>query len=48
MKSKNSQRFKPSFITEKLVPVLFVLIFFGLLVVLILIGLSLSGLTPAS
>lgn len=46
MNSKNSQRYKPSTLTEKLVPVLLVLIALGLLAVLVVVGLAVLGLTP--
>jgi hypothetical protein len=46
MRSKNSQRFKPSTLTEKFVPVLLLLILLGLLAVLVVIGLAVLGLTP--
>ena len=46
MSAKNSQRYKPSALTEKLVPVLFALIMLGLLTVLVLVVLAVLGLTP--
>jgi hypothetical protein len=46
MKPKKTQRFKPSTLTEKLVPVLFVLIALGLLAVLVVVGLAVLGVTP--
>lgn len=46
MTSKDSQRFKSSVITAKLVPVLLVLILVGLIAVLVLIVMTLLGFTP--
>lgn len=46
MNTKNSQRYKPSTLTEKLVPILLAVIGLGLLAVLVLVGLAVLGLTP--
>jgi hypothetical protein len=43
-----SKRFKPNVVTEKIVPVLLVLLVVILLAVFIVIGLSLAGVFPAS
>ena len=48
MNSKNSQRFKPSTLTEKFVPVMLVVIALGLLAVLVVIGLAVLGFTPGA
>lgn len=48
MNTKKSQRFKPSNLTEKLVPVLFILILLGLLAVIVVVGLAMVGLTPGA
>ena len=44
----NSKRFKPNLVTEKIVPVLLVLLLMILLAVFVLIGLSLAGVFPAA
>ncbi|GEM_PF-3307987 len=46
MKEKPSQRFKPSALTEKLVPVVLFIILLGLLAVLAITVLALLGYTP--
>ena len=46
MKSKDSQRFKPSTLTEKLVPILLIVIVLGLLAVVVVIGMAVLGFTP--
>ena len=46
MNPRNSQRFKPSTLTEKLVPILLVVIVIGLLAVIAVIALAVLGLTP--
>ena len=46
MSPKKSQRFAPSALTDKLVPVALGLILLGLLAVLVLVGLSVLGITP--
>ena len=43
-----SKKFSPSFITEKLVPILLIILVGVLLAVLVLISLSLFGLIPAA
>lgn len=48
MKAKSSRRFRPSAITEKLVPILLVVILLGLLAVLVVTGLALLGFTPGA
>ncbi len=48
MKPKKSQRFNPSALTSKLVPVLLVLILMGLVVVLVIIGMTILGFTPGA
>ena len=48
MSTKNSQRFKPSTITEKLVPVLLMLILLGLLAVLVIVAMAMLGFTPGA
>jgi hypothetical protein len=48
MNRKQSQRFDPSGWTAKLVPVLLGLILLGLLAVLVLVGLSVLGITPGA
>ena len=45
--NKPSKRFKPSAWTEKAIPVLLALLVLALLTTLVVIGLSLFGLTPA-
>ena len=47
MTEKNSKRFSPSSWTQRLVPVLLVLLALGLMVTLAIVILSLLGLTPA-
>ena len=47
-KPTQSKRFDPSFWTEKLVPVLLGILLFILLAVIVLIGMSLVGLTPGA
>ena len=44
--SRPSKRFDPNFWSERLVPLLFVIILLGLLITLVVVGLSLAGLTP--
>lgn len=46
MKKRTSRRFTPSIWTERVAPVLLVLLVLILLVTLVVIGLSLFGLTP--
>jgi hypothetical protein len=48
MKPKPSRRFNPSVFTEKLVPILLVVILMGLLAVFIVIALALLGFTPGA
>ncbi|HEY3312450.1 MAG TPA: hypothetical protein VGK00_12490 [Anaerolineales bacterium] len=48
MSTKKSQRFKPSSLAEKFVPVLFALILLGLLAVIVLVVLAMLGLTPGA
>ena len=48
MKEKPSPHFNQSFITKILVPVLLVVILIGLLAVLVVIALTLFGLTPGA
>ncbi len=43
---KKSKRFTPSKWTEYLVPILLILLLIGLLATLVIVALSLSGLTP--
>jgi hypothetical protein len=43
---KPSKRFNPSTWSERLVPVLLGLLALGLLITLVIIGLSVAGLTP--
>lgn len=43
-----SKRFSPSIITEKLVPILLIMLIVALLAVLIIVGLSLLGGTPSA
>jgi hypothetical protein len=43
-----SKRFKPNLVTEKIVPVLLVLLLVILLAVFVVIGLSLAGVFPAA
>lgn len=45
---RHSNRFSPSSVMEKLVPILLVLLVFVLLIVLVIIGLSLLGATPSA
>lgn len=45
---KPSARFSATFWTEKIIPALLALLVLGLLAVLVIIGLSLLGLTPAA
>ena len=47
MTEKNSKRFSPTTGTRRLVPVLIVLLALGLLVTLVIVILSVLGLTPA-
>jgi hypothetical protein len=47
MEKKESKRFTPSTWTQRLVPVLLVLLALGLLVTLAIVILSVLGLTPA-
>ena len=47
MMKHTSKRFTPSAWTERLVPILLFLLVLTLLVTLVVIGLSLFGLTPA-
>jgi len=44
--SSPSKRFDPNFWSERLVPLLLILILLGLLITLVVVGLSLLGLTP--
>jgi hypothetical protein len=46
--TSRSKRFKPNLVTEKIVPVVLVLLLVILLAVFIVIGLSLAGVFPAS
>ena len=48
MKAKPSQRFIPTVITEKLVPVMLVVILLGLLAVFLVTALALFGFTPGA
>lgn len=48
MSRKQSQRFNPSGWAQKLVPVLLALILLGLLATLVLVGLSVLGITPGA
>ena len=43
-----SKRFKPNLVTEKIVPVVLVLLLVLLLAVFVVIGLSLTGVFPAA
>ena len=43
-----SKRFKPNLMTEKIVPVLLVILLIALLAVFVIIGLSLAGFFPAA
>ena len=43
-----SKRFNPNVITEKIVPILLVILFIALLAVFVIIGLSLAGFFPAA
>jgi hypothetical protein len=43
-----SKRFKPTLVTEKIVPVLLVLLLVILLAVFVVIGLSLAGVFPTA
>ena len=43
-----SKRFNPNLMTEKIVPVLLVILLIALLVVFVIIGLSLAGVFPAA
>ena len=45
---RHSKRFSPSFVTEKLIPVLLVMLIVVLLAVFVIIGLSLMGGTPSA
>jgi len=47
MTEKKSKRFSPSAWTQRLVPIIFVLLVLGLLVTLVIVILSILGLTPA-
>lgn len=47
-KHRYSKRFSPSFITEKLVPILLVMLIVILLAVFVIIGLSLLGVAPSA
>ena len=47
-KPTRSKRFDPSFWTEKLVTILLGILLFILLAVIVLIGMSLVGLTPGA
>ena len=44
--TSRSKRFKPNLVTEKVVPVLLVLLLMILLAVFVVIGLSLAGVFP--
>ena len=46
MSLRPSMRFSPTSVTEKLVPLLLVVIVLGLLAVFVVIGLAVLGLTP--
>ena len=46
--SKTSKRFTPSAWTEKLVPILLVLLVLALLTTLVITGLALLGVTPGA
>ncbi|MBI5838942.1 MAG: hypothetical protein HZB19_02460 [Chloroflexi bacterium] len=46
--TRRSKRFSPSGLTEKLVPVLLVILVLALLGVLVIVGLSLLGITPSA
>ena len=46
MMKNSSKRFTPSAWTEKLIPVLLIVLVLALIVTLVVIGLSLVGLTP--
>jgi len=43
-----SKRFNPNLVTEKLVPILLVLLLLALLAVFVIIGLSLAGVIPSA
>jgi hypothetical protein len=45
--ASRSKRFKPTLVTEKIVPVVLVLLLVILLAVFVVIGLSLTGVFPA-
>jgi uncharacterized membrane protein len=47
MTEKKSKRFSPSLWTQRLVPIVLVLLAIGLLVTLVIVILSVLGLTPA-
>ena len=44
--TSRSKRFKPNLVTEKIVPILLVILVVVLLAVFVLIGLSLAGVFP--
>ncbi len=46
--TSRSKRFKPTLVTEKIVPVLLVILLVILLAVFVVIGLSLAGVFPAA
>jgi len=48
MNKRQSQRFNPTNLTEKLVPVLLALILLGLLAVVVVTGLAILGFTPGA
>ncbi len=48
MKSKPSQRFEPSALAARLVPVILVLIVIGLAAVIVVTAMALMGLTPGA
>ncbi len=46
--TSRSKRFKPNLVTEKIVPIVLVLLLVILLAVFVVIGLSLAGIFPAA
>jgi hypothetical protein len=48
MTRKTTSRFQQNVLTEKLVPILLILILLGLLAVLVIVGLSIAGIVPGA
>jgi hypothetical protein len=46
--TSRSKRFKPTLVTEKIVPILLVILLVFLVTVFVVIGLSLAGVFPAA